>query len=188
MFEKTWFVKSKLKKPNFIYGLGFFLYRIYIFNYYFRMGNNEQNKYCDFCDKEIDCVQEVIRNDKIKVIYPHKPVIEEHVMLTPVRHTERFDELKEDEVIELANAVKKINKTFAGLYGTSAFNLFVNDGKKAGQHVPHVHFHFFGRSEQEKISPYKILNNPGLYKTEKLPNKEIRDRVDKIREELIKFW
>ena len=61
-------------------------------------------------------------------------------------------------------------------------NLFVNDGEEAGQHVPHVHFHMFGRSDHEPISPYKIINSLNEYSIEQLDDQEIRLRADKFGE------
>lgn len=150
------------------------------------MQNKSNNHFCGFCDKEAEKVQEITRTKCMRVIYPRKPVIKEHLMILPVRHVERVENLNEAETIGLLKIIKRINKCFAKLFKISGFNIIVNSGKKAGQSIPHVHFHFFGRSEKEKISPFKILNNPELYKRRELSKKEIKNRIDKIRKILIK--
>ena len=148
------------------------------------MGNNLN---CDFCDENIIALQEIIKSSKIRILYPRRPIIEEHLLFVPIRHIERFVDLESEEVIDLLVIVNKINGFLNNEYKTTGFNLFINDGKAAGQHIPHVHFHFFGRSESEKNSPYKILNNPVAYNITKLSDSLINERIDKIRRKFLKL-
>jgi len=151
------------------------------------MSRNKQDHECGFCDKNVELIQEIIRGDRIRVIYPQSPTIEENLLLVPIRHVERFEQLSNEEMIELFQVIKKVNKCFNKLYKTTGFNLFVNDGKEAGQHIPHIHFHFFGRLANEKISPFKVLNGQGSYKIKKLSKKEMKERVDKIRKVMVQY-
>lgn len=151
----------------------------------FMTTNIKQNTKCDFCEEKIETIQEIIRNNTIRLVYPKNPVIEEHLMFITVRHIEHVNEMNQEEIFDLFQLINKINLCMQNLYQTTAFNLFVNDGKKAGQHVPHIHFHFFGRSEKEKVSPYTILNNPREYSLEILTDEQIQERVKKIKKLLI---
>lgn len=143
--------------------------------------DKDLNQQCDFCDDEVRKNQEIIRTDSTIIIYPRSPVIEENLMFMPLRHVERVSDLTDKEIVDLFQLINKAKKCLAKLYGISGFNLFVNDGKEAGQHVFHVHFHFFGRSKEENTSPFKILNNPDIYKKVKFSNNEIRERIEKIK-------
>lgn len=149
------------------------------------MTNTNQNTECDFCEKKVEAIQEITRNNTIRLIYPKKPIIEEHLIFVTLRHITYIREMNKEEIFDLFQLINKTNDCMKTLYQTTAFNLFVNDGKKAGQHIPHVHFHFFGRSEQEKISPYTVLNNLKDYSLENLTDEQIQEKVRKIQKALL---
>ena len=138
---------------------------------------------CIFCDSVIDA-QEILRTNLIKVIYPQRPVVEMAVMIMPIRHCENVHELSQDESIELFEMIGKLQVVFKNIYGCEGYNLFVNNGLAAGQHVPHTHFHLFGRATNEKLSPFAVLNSKELYQSlEKLSPEEIRSRAERIKAE-----
>jgi len=117
---------------------------------------------CDFCDRSVLRKQGIYRSSKVLVVYPRSPVIREYFMIIPTRHVEAFEGLSEKELLESAKIVNKIFLIFKKNKGASGFNLFTNVGKKAGQHIPHFHWHLFIRFDKEKMSPYKILNDSTL--------------------------
>lgn len=133
---------------------------------------------CEFCDKDTLKKQIVFQNDQILVIYPRKPVIQEHLMIIPARHVETLGELSDEELLASIKIVKKIFNSFKIKRGASGFNFITNVGRKAGQLVPHFHWHIFIRFDDEKISPYKILNEPSL--REKITPEEWEKRRDLV--------
>ena len=56
-------------------------------------------------------------------------------------------DLSEQESIDLWLSVRKVSDVIEKEYGASALNVAIQDGKDAGQSVPHVHFHILPRSE-----------------------------------------
>lgn len=133
---------------------------------------------CEFCDKVTLEKQVIFRNDQVLVVYPRRPVIQEHLMVMPVRHVETFAELDDEELLASARIVKKIFNSFKNKKEASGFNLFTNVGRKAGQYVPHFHWHVFIRFDDEKVSPYKILNNTNL--RELITPEELEKRCDSV--------
>jgi histidine triad (HIT) family protein len=113
---------------------------------------------CTFCDPLVEQIQEIDRIGAVRIIYPRRPVITEHVILLPARHVASATGLNSAESNDVFAAVRHVKKVFNELSGKTAFNLLENDGVEAGQHVPHVHFHIFGRSSGEVVSPYEIMN------------------------------
>lgn len=135
---------------------------------------------CDFCDPKIIKEQQIYFNDVAGVLYPRDPVIFGNVMIIPKRHVESFYDLSDEEIIEMRNLVKKLYKGFEKHYNASGFNLITNNGKKADQHVPHVHWHSFIRSDDEPYSPYDVLNGKTTRESVSYPDKEWKNRKDKI--------
>jgi histidine triad (HIT) family protein len=73
------------------------------------------------------------------------PINEGHILVVPKAHDERFSELSENPGHLFAVArilVKAIETSGIKCGGT---NLFLSDGKVAGQDVPHVHLHIVPR-------------------------------------------
>lgn len=142
---------------------------------------------CSFCARSVAVVQEVARNDSVRVIYPLAPFIRPYVFIIPTRHVERLADVTRREMVHIHGTAKAILAAFGDLYGATALNVFVNDGVAAGQSVPHVHFHVFGRREGEPENPFPILNDKSRWPGP-LPAEEIRLRADQIRAALSPYW
>lgn len=137
---------------------------------------------CSFCAPSVRDTQEVAADGTIRIIYPLAPIIPANLMIIPSRHVERIEGVSDAESLGIFAAVRAIKRAFADLHGTTGLNLFVNDGRKAGQHVPHIHFHVFGRSDAEPISPYRIVNNPTDFPVRSLSPDELSARVNALRD------
>ncbi|SRR5260221_2100044 len=135
---------------------------------------------CDFCDPNIIKEQGIFFNDIAGVIYPQKPLIFGNVMIIPRRHVEFFDELSDEEIVEMRNLVKKLFEGFKEKHRATGFNLFTNNGKSAGQHVPHVHWHILIRFDDEKYSPYDVLNGKQEREDISMPEDEWVKRKEQI--------
>lgn len=143
---------------------------------------------CSFCTPDVETIQEIIRNEAVRVIYPRGPIIPQHLMFVPLRHVEEVSELTQNEASAFIQAYGSFKKALFEKDGVTGANVFVNDGSAAGQHVPHVHFHMFGRSVNEPISPYTIINNLDENPVEQLSDKTIRDRANEMRKAVQKYW
>ncbi|CAG8949254.1 hypothetical protein HYFRA_00004879 [Hymenoscyphus fraxineus] len=86
-----------------------------------------------------------------------KPILPGHVLVIPYRKVQRLTELTQDEVTDLFSTVQKVQKmlakkyfgteTLAGKPEDGSFNITIQDGKFAGQTVPHVHCHIIPRTK-----------------------------------------
>lgn len=68
----------------------------------------------------------------------------------------RLSDLSSDELADLFATVNRIQKTLTRLYKADAFNIAVQDGKAAGQSVPHVHCHVIPRKEKDAGGDDKV--------------------------------
>ncbi|KAH8597286.1 HIT-like domain-containing protein [Bisporella sp. PMI_857] len=90
-----------------------------------------------------------------------KPILPGHVLVIPFRQVQRLTDLTPDEVGELFGTVQKVQRMLAKIYFSDSapdlkgqgiedgsFNIAIQDGKEAGQTVPHVHCHIIPRAKE----------------------------------------
>jgi bis(5'-adenosyl)-triphosphatase len=71
-----------------------------------------------------------------------RPVVPNHVLVCPLRVVQSFCDLVPDEIVEMTSAVSKISDALGPC------SIAIQDGREAGQTVPHVHFHILPRPQQ----------------------------------------
>lgn len=74
-----------------------------------------------------------------------KPLVDGHVLVSPLRPCARFGELEAAEVADMMQLAQRVAGALERHYGASAATLAVQDGPAAGQTVPHVHVHVLPR-------------------------------------------
>ncbi|CAI5446284.1 unnamed protein product [Caenorhabditis angaria] len=74
-----------------------------------------------------------------------KPVTDGHVLVSPKRVALRLTDLSDEETADLFVLAKKVQKMIEKFHGVNATTICVQDGKEAGQTVPHVHIHILPR-------------------------------------------
>ena len=111
--------------------------------------NQSTQSSCVFCQESVLEVQTIYATDRAAVIQTHKPVVDGHVLIIPKRHVERFEELTLEEIGEMQEAIKRVDRAEKNLYGNPAYLLLQKNGTDAGQSVPHVHFHYLPRQANE---------------------------------------
>ena len=76
-----------------------------------------------------------------------KPLLPGHVLVSPIRVVPRFADLSKEEVTDLFSTVQRVSRLVERVFEASALNIAIQDGKAAGQSVPHVHTHIIPRKE-----------------------------------------
>ncbi len=74
-----------------------------------------------------------------------KPFAEGHTLVIPRNHVELFSELDHDTLSSLFIAASEVARLLKRRLGVEGINVLVNEGKVAGQVVPHVHIHLIPR-------------------------------------------
>ncbi|KAI0275273.1 diadenosine 5',5'''-P1,P4-tetraphosphate asymmetrical hydrolase [Gloeopeniophorella convolvens] len=74
-----------------------------------------------------------------------KPIVPGHVLVCPTRPAARLADLRADELGELMCAVQRVGGVVERAYGADGLTVACQDGRAAGQTVPHVHFHILPR-------------------------------------------
>jgi bis(5'-adenosyl)-triphosphatase len=86
-----------------------------------------------------------------------KPILPGHVLVIPYRQANRLTDLTQPEITDLFSTVQKVQKMLARQYFSTetsigkvedgSFNITIQDGKWAGQTVPHLHCHVIPRTK-----------------------------------------
>lgn len=103
---------------------------------------------CPFCDPEVIQKQSFLSEGTALGICTNHPMMPGHVLVIPQRHVERFEELTDEEVSDLGAAIRRVHEAAKVLFGNNDYLLLQKNGKAAGQSVPHVHYHYYPRSEK----------------------------------------
>lgn len=74
-----------------------------------------------------------------------KPIVPGHVLVVSRRVVSSFEKLRNDEVSDLWLAAHRIGPVVRDFYGADSLTYAIQDGKSAGQTVPHVHIHVLPR-------------------------------------------
>jgi bis(5'-adenosyl)-triphosphatase len=122
-----------------------------------------------------------------------RPIVPGHVLIMPERIVATMEELTEEEYLDMWTSVRTVQRILKQHYSdTTAFNVAVQDGRAAGQSVPHVHVHVLPRTggdfernddvyeELEQWSPRDELKETKMNGSIDVPGDE--DRVDRTDE------
>lgn len=113
-------------------------------------------KPCAFCSVEVLDRQTLYQGSTVAVLNNYRPLQPGHVLIIPQRHIARFDQLTMEEHEEMRYTINKVQKAFEKVYGTDEYLLSLQNGPKAGQTVPHLHFHMIPRTKSNVITKLKL--------------------------------
>jgi ATP adenylyltransferase len=88
----------------------------------------------------------VLRSPLAIAVLNRFPYNNGHLLVAPVRHEARLDQLTDDEHLELMRQVARLTGTLQKLMQPEGFNIGLNLGRVAGAGLPgHVHWHIVPR-------------------------------------------
>ena len=106
---------------------------------------------CPFCRPDMKAL--IYEDSLIRILIDSYPASRGHLLVVPVRHVEKWEELREDEKIALLKGVETAMKGLEEVLKPAGFNIGINLGKAAGQTVPHIHVHVIPRYENDCSFP-----------------------------------
>jgi len=107
-------------------------------------------------------------------IFPSNPG---HVLVVPKKHCEPWLDASGEDLRSLISVLPKIAGAVLKALDYEAFNLAVNNGKIAGQVIPHLHFH---------IVPRRGGDGHELFRGVKAEENELKDFAGKIKKQMMK--
>ncbi|KAI8906900.1 HIT-like domain-containing protein [Gorgonomyces haynaldii] len=111
-----------------------------------------------------------------------KPVVPGHVLLSPHRVVQRFQDLTKEEVDDLFESVQVVGKMIEQFHNASSLTITVQDGPQAGQSVPHVHVHVMPRIKGDYLDNDDIYGD--INKSEKQMNVDNESRQARTEDDM----
>ncbi|MDK2891762.1 HIT family protein [Methanohalophilus sp.] len=91
----------------------------------------------------------IYEDDFVIAFLDINPVSRGHTVVIPKIHIGSFTEMKPDDAARLFASVNRVTKKLLKALDAPAANVGLNNGKIAGQIVPHVHVHIIPRYEND---------------------------------------
>ncbi|KAH0788220.1 bifunctional bis(5'-adenosyl)-triphosphatase/adenylylsulfatase FHIT-like [Histomonas meleagridis] len=100
----------------------------------------------------------IIKKTKLSYVFTDlRPAIDGHILVSPLRSVQFFEELTQEEKIDLTNLANISGHIMKKHLGVPELSITIQNGPIAGQTVPHVHMHIIPRT-----IPAKWLKSPNL--------------------------
>ena len=106
---------------------------------------------CPFCDRSPS--DTLCSSDTGFAFLDPYPVTVGHTLVVPHRHVASLYELSAADQAELHAMVAEVRTLLMRRYGTTDFNIGINDGTAAGQTVLHAHIHVIPRRRGDVADP-----------------------------------
>ena len=135
---------------------------------------NGECLFCQIVSGKIPA-QKIYEDDQVVAVLDVNPVNPGHTLIIPKKHS--VDMLDQDDAVlqQMIIDTKKIAQAILTALDYEAFNLELNNGRIAGQIVPHLHWHIVPRKEDDGLEHW-----PG----KKYNDNEAELIADKIRAQL----
>ncbi|KXA92298.1 hypothetical protein AKJ64_03515 [candidate division MSBL1 archaeon SCGC-AAA259E17] len=95
-----------------------------------------------------------------------------HTLVIPKEHVEVLTELEDEVACDIFKVTKKVEKLLKESLDADAFTIGINDGRAAGQEIPHLHINVLPRFEGDGGKPiHSVIENPLREKISKTAEK-----------------
>ena len=106
---------------------------------------------CPFCTIEESLI--VAQNTTSIAFSDAFPVTEGHTLVIPRQHVTSIFDLSDSDQAQLWQLVAQVRTLHSQQLSPVGFNIGINDGKAAGQTVPHAHVHIIPRFQGDVPDP-----------------------------------
>lgn len=131
---------------------------------------------CAYCEIPAIREREIVGDDLAWAFPTNIPIVPGHVLVAPRRCVATLEDMTPEEVQAMFSLREKLKQALIKTFGATGFNYAWNEGKLAGQSVPHFHLHILPRKEGDtgitEYEPRKFLYRPG--EREASPEEELR--------------
>ena len=104
--------------------------------------------YCSLAQARI--VEESALSIAFKDAFPVSPG---HTLVIPKRHIGSWFDITSDEQLALLDLLARAKTVLQDEFNPDGYNIGINDGRAAGQTVPHLHMHLIPRYKDDQNDP-----------------------------------
>lgn len=130
---------------------------------------------CEFCNNPALLSRTVYANDLVFAFVGNMPIVPGHLLICPVRHVSKIDDLSDNELLAIKELLVKLKSPLRNIFHAEGFNYAWNEGGVAGQSVDHLHIHLIPRKPGDtgiyRYEPRDFLYRPGTRAT--TPDEEL---------------
>jgi histidine triad (HIT) family protein len=101
--------------------------------------------FCKIVAGKVPCAK-LLEDDHALAFVDIGPLTEGHSLLIPKEHVETLDALSAESAGAVLRHLPALGRAVRQAVGAEGLNILQNNGKVAGQLVPHVHFHLIPRT------------------------------------------
>jgi histidine triad (HIT) family protein len=94
----------------------------------------------------------VYEDDQVLAFLDINPSAKGHTLIIPKLHEARIENLPKKDSMTLFNVLHKLIDPIQRAVNASASTIGINNGKEAGQEVPHIHIHVIPRRQEDRGS------------------------------------
>lgn len=93
--------------------------------------------------------KKLFENEYCVVILDISPIRKGHSLVISKESKAKVEDLSLSTLENMISVARSLSKKMCDKLGASATNIMINNGKDAGQEVPHVHIHIIPRKEND---------------------------------------
>jgi diadenosine tetraphosphate (Ap4A) HIT family hydrolase len=109
--------------------------------------SQDPKKPCVYCSLPEIRNREILGNDLAWAFPTNIPITPSHTLIAPRRCIRNLAEITKEERLAILDLADIIMRALRNLYDSDGFNCVWNEGRLAGQSVPHFHLHIIQRKE-----------------------------------------
>lgn len=94
--------------------------------------------------------KKIYEDDECIVILDINPIKKGHSLIIPKNNAAIIEDLDNKQFTHIMKITKIVSKKIIDTLKADATNIMINNGKEAGQEVPHVHVHVIPRYKLDK--------------------------------------
>jgi diadenosine tetraphosphate (Ap4A) HIT family hydrolase len=106
---------------------------------------------CPFCDPDPRRI--LWSDDLVYVVRDMFPVSPSHSLIIPFRHFASIFDASPAELESIAAGLLARQRQLSQTLAVNGYNIGLNEGKAAGQTIPHVHIHLIPRFDRDVPDP-----------------------------------
>lgn len=114
-----------------------------------------EKRYCAFCDPAVIERQKFYEDKDFYILYTHKPITKGHCLVVPKQHVVYFQDMNNRQMSQMALVIDRAHQIIYKAFNQHSYLILQKNGLEVGQEVPHVHFHYIPRdNDQYAMLPF----------------------------------